>query len=226
MRNTLGNGSAENEDPNDITKELLVSTEENANVKYDSSKSIGKFNLGDALVTVKSYSNSIAGPNLKDTMTLTVSKMIAGPAYMSLYNALKPVVKEFVAYSMILKDNGAAATSGAVRVSLVAPDDFIPPFATLTYAAYYLDANGVLHMTDTVLTEDGKLEFILPELTSFALSAKAVAHDDAPAAQDPVGIGANTVGIVVAASVAVVALVAVVAVVVIKCRKPAAKTEK
>ena len=165
--------------PMDITEEFLVTTGINDKVKYDSTKSIGKYNF-TGTDEWKSFKNSLIADSLPEGLGISVRKLVSGDEYTALKNALAPVVTEFVPYIFSAKKDGKEVEiDGFVKVTVSALKDEFGPYSNeLTPAVYYLDADGVLHMTDVEINEkDETMSFLLPKLTPFAISARANVKD-------------------------------------------------
>lgn len=167
------------EEKPDVNAEILVSTELNENVHYDSTQSIGKYNFNGSAV-LQSFGNALTANQLPDGAKLNVRELTSGDDLKALKDALAPVVKQLVAYKFTVKDGSAEAqVNDFVKITLPAlQDEFGPNTGDVTAAVYYLDKDGVLHMTDVLVSEDGTMSFLLPSLTPFAVSAKANAKDE------------------------------------------------
>ncbi len=164
----------------EVMKDILVTEEVNDAVNYDPALSIRNVKWDDSVTLLKSFGHtSLAGAGLKADMELTLKRITSGSSYSVLSYGLKAAVNEFVAYEMIVKDGKTAIyPEGMVKVTVSVPDDFSERAGDITFGAYYIKDTAI-HMTDVEISKDGKsLSFLLPELTAFALSARAtVAYD-------------------------------------------------
>lgn len=181
-RDVLG-ASAEEEETSSTENAFLVSEDLCPNLIYDSSLSIGEGHSPSALespVILKSFKTTLEGYGISSDDTLSVKTLtsVSGKEYDALEGALKDVVTCFVAQKITVKGDGEAISpQGTVRITVPLPNE-LESESELSYAAYYLDENGRLNMTDAVVSDDGKtMSFCLPRLTPFALSQKAVAKD-------------------------------------------------
>ncbi len=222
---TDSNGGTTPEIP-DVMANLLVTTDVNSAVGYNKAESVTTFAFDPNAPVIKTMgSTSLAGAGLKSEWKVSTNRLESGDAYDALSSALGNVVYEFYAFEFKVREKGNPVNvEGMVKVTLSVPENFRLRADQITFGAYYLK-DGALQMTDAVKSEDGKdLTFLLPELTPFALSARAtVAADttEAPGSTDNTGtdteklpeteslgiILAITGGVVVVAGLAVLAVV-------------------
>ena len=241
MRDVQGSLSGNNGNEGDesgmsaLTKALLVTTDVNPAVKFDSSLNYGKFAFNESAPALNSYGSVLAGSGVNTAWKLSTKKLTSGAEYDALAAALQAVVKEFVVRQYVVKDGSNEVTvDGMVKVVTSAlTDEFGRKTDTLDVAAYYLDENGNLRMADVTVSEDGKqYTFLMTKYGPFALSARAVVNDDAPEESKPTDTDAPStdkpavsgvvVGVVIACVVVVIAAAAIVIVVLGK-RKNAPK---
>lgn len=178
-RDVTGSSSGESE----IKNVFLVTDKMIPNLIYDSSLSIGETKLfpqDKAPVMLKSFKTTLEGYGISTEYSLFVKTLTsaAGEEYNVFHEALKDVVTCFVAQKITVKgDDGEVSPQGAVRITVPFPDE-LESETEIPYAAYYIDENGALNMTDVEVSDDGKtMSFCLPRLTSYALSQKALATD-------------------------------------------------
>ncbi len=170
--------------------EILVTDGVNGAVVYDPLQSIRTVGLATTGVTVKSYGHTaLVGDCLTESMKLSLKKLTRGDSYDALSAAVKKAVKEFAAYEMTVKDGKETlSVEGPVQVTLAVPEIFNDRAEEIIFAAYY-EENSTLHMTDAFLSEDGKtVTFRLPNLTPFAVSARATVAQDVIDGDLPSGI--------------------------------------
>ncbi len=154
---------------------ILVTTEINPLVNYDKTLSIQNYAFDpNAPVITTMGATALAGSGLNPDWKLTLNRVESGDAYNALSSALGDVVYEYYVLDIEVKEKGELQTpEGMVKVTVAVPDNFRQRAADITFGVYYLK-DGVLHMTDTQKSEDNKnLTFLLPELTPFAVSARA-----------------------------------------------------
>ena len=168
------------EEKPDVNAEFLVTTELNDKVHYDSTQGIGKYNF-TGTATLQSFSNVLTANKLPEGAKLNVRTLAESDGeYKALKTALDPVVKQFVGYNFILKQGSQEQELNEfVKITIPAlRDQFGPNTSDLEPAVYYLDKDGVLHMTDLAVSEDGTMSCLLPALTPFAVSARANVKDE------------------------------------------------
>lgn len=176
----------------ELSAEFLVTTDITDKVKYDSSKSIGKMTF-NGTARLESYGNIIEAASFPADSTVSLKRITSGVEYYALKNSISTVVKEFDAHLMTVRQGkGLIDVEGPVRITMAGPTDEFGPYTDqVDLVVYYADSNGVLHMTDLEKKADGTVSFILPELTTFAFSARANVVDDAPQGE-PSTDGGNT----------------------------------
>lgn len=216
----------------EITRSILISAQRRDDIRYDSRQSLPNLTIPEDAVTLKSYSSTLTGPALTADMKLSTKTLSSGDAFTALDEKLKDVVNEHYVTEFSVKNaTEAALSAGPLKLTVPVPEGFAEIASDLAFAAYYLDGDGNLCMTDAVLSENGKtLSFALPELTVFSLSAKANVTDlanpnDDENGEDGDGLSALAIVLIIVGAV-VAAGGAVFAVWYFVLRKPAPKAVK
>jgi len=178
---------------------------------------------------VKSYGKTVLyHPSITGDMKLDSKTLSSGAEYDALASALNDVVTGFQAYIVGAKKGGDKVTlPGTAKITLGVPED-LPLLEGEKYGIYYVK-DGKLHMTDVLVSEDGKtLSFLLPENVPFALSVRATVAGD-PVDETPAEPEVEITGIIIAVAGGVVLLAggAVLAVFLIRLwKKEHGKTEE
>jgi len=231
-------GGTPSVDPGDFTKpdkeetppsSLLLTKEVLSFINYDPALSIGTLAFDENAPFVKSYGKTVLyHPSITGDMKLDSKTLSSGAEYDALASALNDVVTGFQAYIVGAKKGGDKVTlPGTAKITLGVPED-LPLLEGEKYGIYYVK-DGKLHMTDVLVSEDGKtLSFLLPENVPFALSVRATVAGD-PVDETPAEPEVEITGIIIAVAGGVVLLAggAVLAVFLIRLwKKEHGKTEE
>ncbi len=205
---------------------ILVTEEVNGNVYYGSALGINKFNMSSKTTSLTYDRITVEAEGLEG-LSLSVKRLGSGEKFESYMNKLSGVVNTAVLFDCsVNKANRPRDIETPVKITMPALiGEFGSQTSELDLAAYYWNNEGKLCMTDVRKNEDGTISFIMTNLSSFALSARANVEDQLAKINDNNSKNNddndnNMVPIIIVA-VAAVAVIVVISIIVITKKKKA-----
>ena len=206
---------------------ILVTEDVNTDVYYGSALGINKFKM-PANITSLSYDGIVIEAEGLEGLTLTAKRLGSGEKFDDCMTKLSGVVNTAVLFDCtVKKSTRLRKIETPVKVTMPSLiNEFGSKTAEIDLAVYYWNNDGKLCMTDVIKNDDGTLSFIMTNLSTFALSARANTEDQLPELKsnndgnkDKDNNSIVPIIIAVVAAVVVVAVVVVVVIVVSKKTK-------
>lgn len=205
---------------------LLVTEEINEDVYYGSALGINKYKMSSKVSSLTASYHTIEAEGIEE-LSFSVKRVYSGTKYTGYMRKLSKVVNDAVIFDYTVKKvNKNAKIETPVKVTLPALiREFGDNTAEIDIAAYYWNTDGQLCMTDVAVNDDGTYSFIMTNLSSFALSARANVVDQLTKLKEKNDDGKIDLTVVIIAAAAVVALVVVIVLVIVKKSKKSAKKD-